>query len=1000
MGIFGKGKGGERESEDIRLALKLPGRGSLKDKQISTAFKKVKQMLRSSSGGGGGRTGVSSRQRGSSAAGSAAGRLGNTGGVRGAGATAAKPLQRVSVRWVYSKNQGDGQWGAHGKYIERESSQEKELNKRPELLAEIEVGRELADPSIKSQRKDIDHERSDIAEPDRYTAGDRDTGTGAGDSIADRYGAAPDLNDRGRVSALRQSYAAAVGSPPSAKSINDLRSLSSVGMVQRAGRSELLLQGDASEIVVQRGTQDADRVRRGSGGKPGTDRVAVGGLDAGGVGYGSGGHSVAISATLNAWQKGGDERMFKLIISPEFGDRMDLRKHVGDLMKQMEKDLGTKLEWVAANHYNTDHPHAHVAIRGMDDKGKSLEISPEYIAEGSRIRAQELATKELGYRSERDVAESLDRQVAQQRFTEIDRSLKKRAVNNEVSFEGEPPGSEKARDTRLRQIRRLVQLSDMGLAEKTGNKSWRLSPALETALRQMQVSQDRLKTKFAHREMISDPSAPLVVTELKELGQRVAGKVVGTGLNEATNRPYIMVEGLDGKVHYLNQSPKVQKLRGEGGLKAGEYVALEVVERKDRDGKVLGTTQRVEQYGRALSPALLDAELLKGGKVVVPAELKKTVAGAFRDAAAARLGRLQAAGAVEVEGALVRPKSAVAHDRLNFEDAGVKTVEFDGKGSMLATVLAKGRESIAVAPTYGRKQQLTALQLEALGLQHKYVAEQASLFVGVDAKGKAMAAVVKPEQLPAMVADPRPNRLDLMAQQLKPIQLPPGHPVTLAIQERAEVWKQRGVDVQAPDFGKAATVWRKNVEWAESGEDIANAIKTRQLNRLDWMLQQEQLATSAPLQAALQERAQVWQQRGLDPKDPSFTVRANVWRKGIELQEAAQQKGVDQVLDDLSRELGKPVRHLDAQPGRQISGRVLLVKKEDNYTTVVVDTGRELTSIRQPAPNDVALKAGDRMRAKVEKNNDDVNQRRLATWRFADLEREQARQKGKADKAF
>ncbi len=288
-------------------------------------------------------------------------------------------------------------------------------------------------------------------------------------------------------------------------------------------------------------------------------------------------------------------------------------------------------------------------------------------------------------------------------------------------------------------------------------------------------------------------------------------------------------------------------------------------------------------------------------------------------------------------------------------------------------------------------------------MQHKYVTDQASLFVGMDAKGKQVAAIIKAEQLPAMVADQRPNRLDSMAQQLKAIQLPKGHPVAMAINQRAEVWRKRGVDLKAADFAKAATVWRKNVEWSESGDDIANAIKARQLNRLDWMLQQETLATSAPLEKALQERVQVWKNRGLDPKDANFAVRANVWRKGVELHEAARQKGVEQVIRELSLDKDKPIRRLDAKPGRQISGAVLVVKKEDDGgTTVVVDTGRELTVIRQPPPNDVDLKAGARIRAKVQEVNDTVSKRRILTWQFADMERQQAlhKDKQKGGKAF
>lgn len=960
------GGGGGEDKGDIRLALKMPGRGSLQNRQVSNAFKKVRQALRSSSGGAGKR-GLSTRQRGAGVA-----PVSGKAGGHAAAAAAAKPLQRVSVRWTYSKNKGDGQWGAHGKYIERESAQEQELEQVKDLeqLPEQERQAEGPDKST-TPEKETQHERTD-----RYTDPDA-------------------LRSPGRLAALRESYLGEIGRTPAAKSLNGVRSLSGVGVVRWQGRGEVLLPGDAPHHLVERGTQRDDGLRRGSDGES-RKAPRSGPVKRGVVGFGSEGDAMRISETLDRWQKGGDEHMFKLIVSPEFGDKMDLKKHVKELVQQMEKDLGTKLQWVAIDHYNTDNPHVHVAVRGVDDRGQKLEVSPAYIKEGSRVRAQEAATRQLGYRSDRDVAEALERQVTQQRFTEIDRGLLKKAVNQEVSFDGELPSGEKARDTRVRQIRRLAQLEAMGLAERTGNKSWRLNPALESALRQMQVSQDRLKTKFAHREMISDPSAPLVATELKTLGQRVAGKVVGTGMNEATNRPYLLVEGFDGKVHYLNQSPKVQKMRGEGELKAGDFVALEVVQRKDKDGKVAGDMVRVERYGRTMTPELLDRELMRKGRAVDPITAKQSVAGAFLDAAAARLKRLQDAGAVEVSAGQVREKSPVAHDRVRFEDAGIRAADYT-QGAALAKVLQKGRASVAFEAAGGQRLVVTGAQLEAMGLDQKFVAKDATVFLGVDSKGKPMASVVKVDQLPDLIRDPRTNKLDLMAQQLG--QLPASHPLASAIRQRAETWKQRGVNLQAEDFGKDAAVWRKNMELAESS-DLGNVVSARQLNRLDWMLQQAYQPTTAPLEKALQQRAEVWKQRGVDPMDPKFALKANTWRKSVELHEAAAAKGVDKVLEELSREKGKPVRELECAPGRQVSGRVVLVQKEADQSSVVVDSGRELTLLRQPSPSEADLKAGQRVRARAEEVVEKNTQRRMMMWRFADLEREQARQKGQERKMF
>jgi hypothetical protein len=76
---------------------------------------------------------------------------------------------------------------------------------------------------------------------------------------------------------------------------------------------------------------------------------------------GNQGEVFAPREVLDRWQKAGDPRLWKMIVSPEFGERIDLNRLTRDLMGKMEKDLDTRLEWVAVPHYNTEHPHVHVA---------------------------------------------------------------------------------------------------------------------------------------------------------------------------------------------------------------------------------------------------------------------------------------------------------------------------------------------------------------------------------------------------------------------------------------------------------------------------------------------------------------------------------------------------------------------------------------------------------------------------------------------------------------
>jgi type IV secretory pathway VirD2 relaxase len=136
-----------------------------------------------------------------------------------------------------------------------------------------------------------------------------------------------------------------------------------------------------------------------------------------GVGFGREDQKIDISARLADWQRAGDERMWKLIISSEFGDLADLRRLTADLMERIEKDLGTDVEWVAVEHHNTEHPHVHVVVRGLRSDGARLRMSREYIQQGIRSAAEHLCTRQIGFRTELDAAEAERREISESRFT-------------------------------------------------------------------------------------------------------------------------------------------------------------------------------------------------------------------------------------------------------------------------------------------------------------------------------------------------------------------------------------------------------------------------------------------------------------------------------------------------------------------------------------------------------------------------------------------------------
>ena len=216
------------------------------------------------------------------------------------------------------------------------------------------------------------------------------------------------------------------------------------------------------------------------------------------VGFSAAADGINIAKTLAEWQTAGDPRLFKLIISPEFGERLELRRHTRELASRMEADLGLRLEWVAVAHFNTGHPHVHIALRGRTEGGP-LRLDRDYIKSGIRNNAEELCTAQLGFRTELDALEAERREVDAPRITSLDRRIARQAFSaaGDGGFDIDSLPSPVSATQRARQhflIGRLRTLTVMGLVEEVESGMWRVDPAFLSTLRKLQISQDRLKT--------------------------------------------------------------------------------------------------------------------------------------------------------------------------------------------------------------------------------------------------------------------------------------------------------------------------------------------------------------------------------------------------------------------------------------------------------------------------------------------------------------------------
>ncbi len=219
-----------------------------------------------------------------------------------------------------------------------------------------------------------------------------------------------------------------------------------------------------------------------------------------GLGFDSTREQIDMIATVRDWEKS-DELMWRFIVSPEDANRLNLRDHVRELVGQMERDLGTKLEWVAIDHHNTDDAHVHLLVRGVRENGRALKIDREYLRSGIRMRSQEIATRELGPRLEQEMLQARERVVLREQWTEIDRVLQHKAdANRIVSYEHFQPRSDGARIRAEQEIDRLNYLAGLGLARRIDEDSWQLSENQERELRDRQQSNDVIKTRARERQ--------------------------------------------------------------------------------------------------------------------------------------------------------------------------------------------------------------------------------------------------------------------------------------------------------------------------------------------------------------------------------------------------------------------------------------------------------------------------------------------------------------------
>ncbi|WP_338149334.1 relaxase/mobilization nuclease domain-containing protein [Aureimonas altamirensis] len=248
-----------------------------------------------------------------------------------------------------------------------------------------------------------------------------------------------------------------------------------------------------------------------------------------------------------------DRHQFRFIVSPEDGaDLTDLTAHTRDLMSRIEADLGTRLDWVAVNHHNTGHPHVHVIVRGKDEPGENLVINGDYLANGIRERASELATLELGPVTEIEQTRKLSAEIDQDRFTRIDRAMTGEADGRFLDLRHEQADHKRQFNRTLR-LRRLAKLAKMGLATEHAPGVWELSERMEPTLREMGERGDIIRAMRKALKADGLERDPLTF-QIHDgpPGTPIVGRVVDKHLSDELGENLtVVVDGIDGRTHHV-----------------------------------------------------------------------------------------------------------------------------------------------------------------------------------------------------------------------------------------------------------------------------------------------------------------------------------------------------------------------------------------------------------------------------------------------------------------
>ncbi|MCA9508056.1 MAG: DUF3363 domain-containing protein [Myxococcales bacterium] len=259
---------------------------------------------------------------------------------------------------------------------------------------------------------------------------------------------------------------------------------------------------------------------------------------------------------------------FRFIISPEDSGKIDLKKFTRKLVKNIEEDLKTKIDWVASIHYDTDNPHVHMVINGLDKRGDPLYIKKDYISLGIRKRASEVVQKKLGLRSWKDIIDSLESESVKVNKCYLDNLIKINIKNDCIDLSAV---KEKDIDELPKQLikNRLQYLESREIAKHKKEELWEISEDFIDELKKLSKI-NRVIQRLSKKTDLKNYDVNFL--DVQTLGfASIEGRAIERSkINEFDEEEYLVIGTCNGKNYYI----ELDKYSENEPVKIGDLVRL------------------------------------------------------------------------------------------------------------------------------------------------------------------------------------------------------------------------------------------------------------------------------------------------------------------------------------------------------------------------------------------------------------------------------------------